>query len=45
MYHLVGCVEYWYNSLEFKVDKTAVATSYEVRWIDYTLQNILDQKF
>ena len=43
--HLVGCVEYYYNSLEDKVDKSAVATSYQVDWIDYTLQNILGQKF
>ena len=25
--------------------KSAVATSYQVGWIDYTLQNILGQKF
>ena len=33
------------NSLEDKVDKSAVATSYQVGWIDYTLQDILGQKF
>ena len=43
--HLVGCIEYQYNSLESKVDKSAVATSYQVGWIDYTLQNILGQEF
>ena len=43
--HLVGCIEYYYNSFEAKVDKSAVATSYQVGWIDYTLQNILGQKF
>ena len=42
---LVGCIEYQYNSLEDKVDKSAVATSYRVGWINYTLQDILDQKF
>ena len=42
---LVGCGEYQYNSLEDKVDKSAVATSYQVGWIDYTLQDILGQKF
>ena len=43
--HLLGCIEYWYNSLEDKIDKRAVATPYQVGWIDYTLQNILGQKF
>ena len=33
------------NSLEDKVDKNAVATSYQVGWIDYALQDILGQKF
>ena len=28
--HLVGCIKYLYNSLESKVDKSAVATSYQV---------------
>ena len=41
----MGCIKYQYNSLEDKVEKIAVATSYEVGWIDYTLQDILDQKF
>ena len=43
--HFVGCIEYYYSSLEGKVDKSAVATSYQVGWIDYTLQNILGQNF
>ena len=43
--HLVGFIEYQYNSPEDKVDKSAVATSYQVGWIDYTLQDILGQKF
>ena len=43
--HLVGCIEYWYNSLEAKVDKSTVATFNPVGWIDYTPQNILGQKF
>ena len=37
IFHLVGCIEYYYNSLEDKVDKSAVATSYQVGWINYTL--------
>ena len=43
--HLMGCIEYQYNSLEDKVYKSAVATSYQLGWIDYTRQNILVQKF
>ena len=43
--HLVGCIEYWNNSFEDKVDKSAVTTSYQVGWVDYTLQDILGQKF
>ena len=31
----MGCIEYLYNSLEDKVDKSACATSYQVGWIDY----------
>ena len=42
--HLVGCIEYKQKSLEDNVDKSAVATTYQVGWIDYTLQNILGQK-
>ena len=39
--HLVGCVEYYYNcNLEVKVERSAVATFYQVGWIDYTLQVI-----
>ena len=41
----MGCIEYWYNSLEEKVDKSAVTTSYQVGWVDYTLQDIFGQKF
>ena len=44
-FHLVDCIEYYYKSLEDKADKSAVATSYQVGWIDYALQNILGQKF
>ena len=43
--YLVGCTKYQHNSLEEKVEKIAVATSYEVGWIDYRLQDILGQKF
>ena len=43
--YLVGCTKYQHNSLEDKVEKIAVATSYEVGWIDYRLQDILGQKF
>ena len=35
--HLVGCIKYYCNSLEDKIEKSAVATSYQVAWIDYTL--------
>ena len=42
--HLVGCIEDYCKSLENKVDKSVVATSYQVCWIEYTLQNILGQK-
>ena len=31
--------------LRARLVKSAVARSYQVGWIDYTLQNILDQKF
>ena len=44
-FHLVGCIEYYYKSLEDKADKTAVTTSCQVCWIDYTPQNIPGQKF
>ena len=45
--NIPSCGLYWIlvKSLEGKVDKSAVATSYQVDWIDYTLQNILGQKF
>ena len=43
--HLLRCIKYYHNSLEDKVDKSAVATSYQVDWIGYTLQNILGHKF
>ena len=43
--HLVGCIVNYYNSLANKVDKSAVATSYKVVWIDFTLQNMVGQKF
>ena len=43
--HLVCCTEYEYNSLKNKFDKSEVTTSYQVDWIDYTLQDILGQKF
>ena len=44
------CGLYWIlvqslYSLEGKVDKKAVATFYQVGWTDYTLQEILGQKF
>ena len=39
--HLVGCIEYQYKSFEDKVDKSAVATSYQVGWIDNTLRTSL----
>ena len=41
----MGCTEYYYNNLEDKVDESAVATSYQVGWIYYTLQDIIGQKF
>ena len=41
--HLVGCIEYYYNSFGDKVDKRAVPTSYQLGWIDYTLKDIFDQ--
>ena len=41
----MGCIEYYHKSFEDNVDKSAAATSYQVGWIDYTLQNILGQKF
>ena len=40
----MGCIKYQYNSLEEKVEKIAVATSYEAGWIDDTLQDIHGQK-
>ena len=40
----MGCIKYQYNSLEEKVEKIAVATSYEAGWIDDTLQDIYGQK-
>ena len=43
--HLVGCIVNYYNSLANKVDKSAVATSYKVVWIDFTFQNMVGQKF
>ena len=43
--YLAGCIKCQYNSLDDKVDKSAVATSYQVDWIDYALQEILRQKF
>ena len=43
--HLVGCIVNYYNSLANKVDRSAVATSCQVVWIDFTLQNIVGQKF
>ena len=43
--HLVCCIVNYYNSLANKVDRSAVATSYKVVWIDFTLQNIVGQKF
>ena len=43
--HLVACIKYHYNSLEDKVDKSTVATSYQLGQIDYTLQNIIGQNF
>ena len=42
---LVGCIEYQYNSLEDKDDKSAIARFYQVGWTDYALQDILGQKF
>ena len=41
---LVGCIKYQYNSFEEKIEKIAVATSYEAGWIDDTLQDIHGQK-
>ena len=41
---VVGCIKYQHNSLEEKVEKIAVATSYEAGWIDDTLQDIHGQK-
>ena len=41
----MGCIEYYNNSFEDKVDKSAVAASYQVGWIDYAPQDILGQKF
>ena len=43
--YLVGCIVNYYNSLANKVDRSAVATSCKVVWIDFTLQNIVGQKF
>ena len=43
--YLVGCIVNYYNSLANKVDRSAVATSCQVVWIDFTLQNIVGQKF
>ena len=36
----MGGIKYQYNSLEEKVEKIAVASSYEASWIDDTLQDI-----
>ena len=44
-FHLTSCIKYSYSSLEDKVDKSAVTTSYQVGWIDYALRDILAQKF
>ena len=39
-----GCIKYQYNTLEEKVEKISVATSYEAGWIDDPLQDIHGQK-
>ena len=42
---LYGVLVQSQSSLKDKTDESAIARSYQVGWIDYTLQDILGQKF